>query len=168
MRYLAFIGFILLLAAVESTVPQVLHLELARPLLLVPLVLYFALKLNTIEGALLTAAAGFAVDATAGYPSGLATFALMAIFVGSRLILVGFGAEGRLFEALFTAGLAGAYHGVTWAVSRLLGPEMTSAGEGPWASTVVWTALATALATPLVMAGARRIDRIDARSAESL
>lgn len=168
MRHLAFIGTILVLAALQSALGQAVHLDLARPLLSVSIVFYFALHLNTIEGALLTAAAGLAADAAGGYVTGLATFTLVFLFVATRVVLAGLRGEGTVFDMFFSAGLAGAYHAVTLLLARLFGPTQAPLDEIPWVRAAAWSALATAICTPFVLAAARRVDRIGARSNEVL
>jgi rod shape-determining protein MreD len=167
-RHLAFIGIILALAALQSALGQVAHVDVARPLLTVPLVLYFALHLNTVEGALLAAAAGLASDASGGFVTGLATFTLVFLFVATRIVLAGLRGEGIFFDMLFAAALAGAYHVATLALTRLFGPSQAPLSDLPWVRTAAWSALATALATPFVVALARRADRIGARQGEML
>jgi rod shape-determining protein MreD len=167
-RIAGYIVLILLCAVVEATAPRVFWLDAARPLLIVALVLHFALRLNTIEGALLALGAGFVEDATAGYPTGLASFTCVAIFVGARLALAGLRADGRLFEAMLAFVLAAAYHVVTTALGRLFGPPVAPLADLPWMGPVLWSALATSLATPLVLWAAGRVERLEKRPAGML
>lgn len=168
MRHLAFILLILGLAAAQTAFAQVLHLDVARPLFAVPLVLYFALRLNTIEGALLAAATGFATDIASGFVTGLATFTLVLLFVGTRIVLAGLRGEGLVFDMLFAGVLTGAYHVTTLLLGRMFGPPMPPFEARPWVAAALWGALATALATPVVVGLARRIDRIGSRSNEMM
>lgn len=165
MRLLLFTLLILVLGAVESTLPVVFHLEQARPILLVPLVLYFALTLQTVEGAVLSLIAGFVQDATGGWPTGLCSFTLVALFVMTRMVLVGLRAESRLFETTFAFLLAVGHHLITLLLTRAFGPESTPLVETPWLSVMLWSAAATALASPAVLALARRMgSRLEASS----
>lgn len=168
MKHLAFLAFILLLAALDATLPRVVGLGPLQPLLLVPLVLAFALHLHTIEGAALSFAAGFALDAAGGWPTGLASFACVALFVGARLALSGLRADGRLFEASFAFGMAVAYHLLTLGLNRWLGPPGPPLEELPWVGTMLWSSLATALVSPLLLAAARRLERLGPRPAGML
>lgn len=150
-----FIVLILLLGAMESTLPQIFHLDYARPLLMVPLVLYFALTLHTLEGAGLSLAAGFVQDAVGGWPSGLCAFSLVSLFVLSRMVLVGIRAESRLFETVFVFLLAIGHHLITLGLIRSFGPPAVPLQETPWMAVILWSALATAVASPLVLGSSR-------------
>lgn len=165
MRLLLFTFLIFVFGAVESTLPVIFHLDHARPLLLVPLVLYFALTFQTVEGAVLALIAGFVQDATGGWPTGLCSFTLVALFVMTRMVLVGLRAESRLFETTFVFLLAVGHHLVTLLLTRTFGPPSTPLVETPWMSAMLWSAAATALVSPLVLAAARRIgSRLEAPS----
>lgn len=163
MKHLAFVALMLVLAALEGALPRVLPIGAFQPLLLVPLVLAFALRLQTGEGAALSAVAGFVLDATGGWPTGLATFSCVALFIGSRLALGALRADGTLFEAAFTFALAAAWHALSLGVVRWVGPAGAPMSELPFGRTLLASCLATALVSPLVLAAARRIDRIGAR-----
>lgn len=166
MRHLWFVLLALVLAVVESTLPRVLHLEAVRPVLVVPLVLFFALRLNTIEGGLLSLAAGAAHEAAAGTPAGRGAFALIALFVVSRLVLAGLRAEGRAFESFFAGALTLGFHAVTFGLSRIFEKPVVPVADVPWLSVSLLSAGATMCAAPFVLSLARRIERSFARAAE--
>jgi rod shape-determining protein MreD len=165
LKHLSFVALILFLAAAQATLPRLVALGALQPLLLVPVVLAFALRLQTVEGAALAFAAGFALDATGGWPTGLASFACVALFVGSRIALAGLRADGRLFEAAFAFAMTAAYHLVTLGLTRLFGPPMPPLEELPWLETLLWSSLATAVVSPPLLAVARRIERFGPRPA---
>lgn len=168
MRYAGFILFVLLLGAVEAALPQALRLDYVRPQLLVVLVFFFALRLNTIEGALLSLFCGFVQDAAGGYATGLAAFAQVSLFVGARLTLAALRAEGRAFETVFVFLLAAAFHLVTGATSRLFGPVQAPLASTPWLSVLLGSALASAAVSPLILPAVAHIERLGARRAEML
>jgi cell shape-determining protein MreD len=164
-RTLAYIALLFAAAVVESTLPRMAGLTLMRPLLVVALVLHFALRLNTIEGAVLSFVGGFLMDATAGYPTGFGTFAAVATFVGVRVGLTGLRADGALFESGFAFVLVLLWHTLTIVVQRQLGPEQAPLADVPWLAMSGWSALATAMAMPLVTRVARRVDKLEKRPA---
>lgn len=168
MRVTGYIVLVLLAAVLEATLPRLLGLDTARPLLVVALVLHFALRLNTIEGALFALFAGFVEDATAGFPTGLASFSCVALFVGARLALAGLRAEGRAFEAFIAFAFAFSWHVVTTGLERVLGPSLAPLADTPWMRTALWSSLATAVATPVMMRAAQRVEALEKRPAGSV
>ncbi len=164
MRYLAYLLMALFLAAVESSLPLVLRLDDGRPMLVLLLVIHVALRLNTVEGALLSISAGFIQDVTSGFPSGLSAFACVALFVAMRMALSGLRADGRLFEALLAFSGVFFWHTVTTAAKMMVAPSTSSFLAAPWLVPVFWSALATALVSPLVMKLVRQVERIAGRS----
>lgn len=165
MRTLAYIGLLFLAAVLESSLPRVLGLSLMRPMLVIVLVLHFALRLNTTEGALLALVGGFLQDAASGLPTGLAAFAAVALFVAVRVGFSGLRADGVVFESVFAFLLVLAWHALTIVIERQLGPDMAPIEDVPWLRIAAWSALATALVTPLVMKAARRVELLEKRPA---
>jgi cell shape-determining protein MreD len=161
-RYLAYVAFIFVLAPIEATLPRLPGLHDVRALLLVPLVLFFSLRLNTIEGVLLTALAGVVEEATIGYPPGLATFTLVALFVGGRLALATIRADGPIFEAFFAFILAGFHHAIIFGLRRAF--EAPHALGRDAMRLHLWSCVATAIATPFITRVARRIEKLEAKS----
>ena len=162
-RYLAYVAFILVLAPLEATLPRLPLLHDVRPLLLVSLVLFFSLRLNTVEGLLLSALAGAVGEATIGFPPGLVSFTLVALFVAARVALAAVRADGPVFEAILAFIMGAGFHAIIFGLRR--------AFEGPtqlgneWLSLHLWACVATALATPFVTSVARRIERLQVKSA---
>lgn len=165
MKYAGFVLVILGCAAVEAVLPWLFGLDLARPLLWVPLVVFFALQLDTLAGASLSLLAGFVADAHAGTPTGLAAFAGVFLFVLARLLLAALRADGRVFEVLLSGAFVVVYHLLTRALVQVFGPPSVSFGDMAWGPLLALSAGATAALTPPVMWLARRIDRLEARGA---
>ena len=69
------------LGVIESVVPFLFHLTAARPDLLLIVVLYLALHDDVVEGAALSAAAGYLSDLTSATPAFLYTFLAVLTFV---------------------------------------------------------------------------------------
>ncbi len=168
MKLAGYIVLVFLAAALESALPRLLFLDVARPLCVVVLVVHFARTLGTGEGAALSLFAGFVEDATAGFGTGLAAFACVVVFVVARVMFGGLKADGWLVETLF-AGLAGLlWLATVTLVERLLGPPLSPFAAGTWLSMALWSSLATALASPLLLGAARRVERLEKRSAGAL
>ncbi len=166
-RVIAYLALILLLVPLEETIPALgwplIGGAPVRPLLHVPLVLYFALRLHTIEGAPLAFATGCVVDFMAPYPFGLAAFTDVGLFVGAKVILAGIRTEGLVFESMAAAILAALFHGTTWGLRRVFGGAAAAVAGTPWMKEHVVACVATALCTPLVFRVARRIERLEAK-----
>lgn len=162
-RYLAFIAIVLVAAAVEATLPRVLFLEWMRPLLLIPLVFFFSLRLNTFEGALLSLLAGAAQDATGGFPPGRSAFTLLFLFVVARLVLASVRVEGRAFSVAFCGGLTLGFHLVTLALSAMFEGVRTSALQQPWLMAAGWSAVATMVCAVPLLSLARRANGLGVR-----
>lgn len=162
-RYLAFIAIVFMAAAVEATLPRVLLLEWARPLLLIPLVFFFSLRLNTLEGALLSLLAGAAQDATGGFPPGRSAFTLMLLFVVARLVLASVRIEGRVFSVSFCGGLALGFHLVTWLLAATFEATQTPVMQQPWLAAAGWSAVATMVCAVPLLSLAHRANGVGVR-----
>jgi len=160
LRAAALLALIVLLGAVEAALPRVLGAGTARPLLAAAVVFFLSLRWSTIEGAELSLAAGFVHDVAGGGGPGPGAFIGVAAFVGARLALAGLHAEGRIFEAAFTFAVALLWNVLAAAASSLFGPARTPLADSPWLSAALWSAAATAAASPLVMAAARRVEAL--------
>lgn len=163
-RYLGYLLLLLLLVPLEATLPRLPWLHSFRPLLHVPLLIFFALRLNTIEGAILSFITGTLVDFTTPYPAGLAAFTDVSLFVLARVVIGAIRTESIVFEASVAALLTALFHAMTWGLRSVFGATMTSLSGTSWFSGHLVACLATAMLTPLVFTVARRIERLDARS----
>jgi rod shape-determining protein MreD len=167
-RYLGYLILVLVLVPLEATLPRLPWLHAVRPLLHIPLILFFALRLNTIEGALLSFLTGTLVDFTVPYPAGLAALSDVILFVLARVFLTAFRSEGVFFEALLAAVLTALFHLMTWGLRRFFGPTMASLAGTPWMRAHLVACVMTALLTPFIFRAARRIEQWDARPPGSL
>jgi hypothetical protein len=100
-------------------------------------------------------------EATIGYPPGLATFTLVALFVSGRVALAAIRGEGPLFEAFFAFILAGLFHVIMFGLRRTF--EASNGLGSGWWRTHLWSCVATAVATPLVTMVAKRIEKLQAK-----
>lgn len=162
-RYVAFVLVVLVLATFEATLPRLLLLELARPILLVPLVFFFSLKLNTLEGALLSLLAGSCQEAVAGLPAGRSALTFVALFIGARIVLSGVRMEGKVFSMVFSGALALGYHLATLGLAYIFEVGHTAVLDRPWMSAALWSTFATVVCTLPVVALARRVNALGAQ-----
>jgi rod shape-determining protein MreD len=142
------------LAVLESVIPHLLHLRAARPDLLLIVVLYLALRDDVIQGAALSAAAGYLSDLTSATPAFLYTFLAVLTFVVVRTAGAALRTEGGIQSAAVAFG-ASLGHSL---VATLVFGSFTGAGFHLELSPLLWSAFGTALAAPLVFAVLRRVD----------
>lgn len=144
----------LALAVLESVVPFVFHLRAARPDLLLIVVLYLALHDDVMQGATLSAAAGYVADLTSATPAFLYTFLAVLTFVVLRTAGAALKTEGGLQSAAVAFG-ASLVHSL---IATLVFGFFTGAGFHLEPSQLLWSALGTACAAPLVFFLLRRLD----------
>ena len=144
----------LLFSVLESVFPFLLHLRAARADLLLSVVLYLALHDDVIEGAALSAAAGYLADLTSATPACLYTFLAVLTFVVVRTTGSALKTEGGLQSAAiaFAASL------VHSAVAAVLLGFVVGGSFSFQVSPLLWSALGTAVAAPFVFSVLRRID----------
>src|SRR5437016_5431869 len=92
------------LTILESVIPHLLHLRAARPDLLLIVVLYLALRDDVIQGAALSAAAGYLSDLTSATPAFLYTFLAVLTFVVVRTAGAALRTEGGIQSAAVAFG----------------------------------------------------------------
>jgi rod shape-determining protein MreD len=144
----------LALAVLESVVPFIFHLRAARPDLLLSAVLYLALHDDVVEGAALSAVAGYLSDLTSATPAFLYTFLAVLTFVVIRTAGSALRTEGGVQSAAVAFG-ASLVHSL---VATLLFGFFAGAGFHLEFAPLLWSAFGTALAAPLVFAVLRRLD----------
>lgn len=142
------------LAIVESVVPFLFHLRAARADLLLVVVLYLALHDDVIEGAALSAVAGYLSDLTSATPAFLYTFLAVLTFVVLRLGGSALKTEGGAQSAAVAFG-ASLVHSL---IAALVFGFFTGAGFHFGLAPLLWSALGTAVAAPVVFSILRRLD----------
>ena len=143
-----------LLGIIESVMPFLLHLRAARPDLLLIVVLYLALHDDVVEGAALSAVAGYLSDLTSATPAFLYTFLAVLTFVVLRLGGSALKTEGGIQSAAVAFG-ASLVHSL---IATLVFGFFTGAGFHLEIGPLLWSALGTAIAAPIVFAILRRLD----------
>ena len=142
------------LSVIESVVPFVLHLRSVRADLLLIVVLYLALHDDVMEGAALSAVAGYLSDLTSATPAFLYTFLAVLTFVVLRLGGAALKTEGGLQSAAVAFGASLVHSLIATAVFGFF----TGAGFHLGISTLLWSAAGTASAAPFVFFVLRRLD----------
>ena len=147
------------LAVAESVVPFLVHLRAARVDFLIVVVLYLAVHDDVMEGAALSAVAGYLADLTSATPAFLYTFLAVFTFVVLRTLGSGLRTESAAQTALVAFGTA-VVHSVL--ASVMLG-LFTGTGIHVQAGPLLWSAGSTALLAPFVIAFLRRLDALFVR-----
>ena len=154
LRIVLVIGVCVILAVLESVIPFLFHLRAARPDLLLSVVLYLALHDDIMEGAALSAAAGYLSDLTSATPAFLYTFLAVLTFVVVRMAGSALRTEGGIQSAVVAFG-ASVIHSL---VASLLFGFVVAVGFHVELPSLLWSAFGTALAAPFVFAILRRLD----------
>ena len=145
-----------LLSILESVAPFLFHLRSARADLLLSVVLYLALHDDVIEGALLSAIAGWLSDLTSATPHFLYTLLAVLTFVVVRTAGSALRTDGGAQSAAVAFG-ASLVHSV---LATLLFGFFTGAGFHLGIPQLLWSALGTALAAPFVFFVLKKLDSI--------
>lgn len=154
LRVLLVVLVCMALAVVESVVPFLLHLRSARPDLLLVAVLYLALHDDIVQGASLSAVAGYFADLTSATPAFLYTFLAVFTFVVLRMGGSALKTEGGVQSAAVAFG-ASLLHSL---VATAAFGFFTGAGFHLELAPLLWSALGTACAAPVVFYFLRRLD----------
>jgi cell shape-determining protein MreD len=112
------------------------------------------LRDDIMQGAALSAAAGYLSDLTSATPAFLYTFLAVLTFVVVRTAGAALRTEGGIQSAAVAFG-ASLGHSI---LATLIFGSFTGAGFHLEISTMIWSAFGTALAAPLVFAVLRRVD----------
>ena len=142
------------LAVLESVIPFLLHLRAARADLLLSVVLYLALHDDIVQGAALSAAAGYLSDLTSATPAFLYTFLAVLTFVVVRMAGSALKTEGGVQSAAIAFG-ASVIHSI---VASMLFGFVLGVGFHLELAPLLWSAFGTALAAPFVFAILGKLD----------
>lgn len=124
-----------------------------------PCLVYVALHGGNVDGSVSAAGIGFVLDAVSGTPRGLLTFLGVGLFLLARAAGAAVDVRGRIgFAALSFLGSLVLSVGATLLLRYTAGPEL---GPGPGlVPRMLLEALLTALVSPLVLEGMRRLDKL--------
>jgi cell shape-determining protein MreD len=154
---LAQVLFALLLAGIQAALLRWLGGGAFSASILAACVVYVALNGGNVDGAVASAGVGYVLDIVSGSPKGLMTFLAVLLFVGVRAVG---GAVDVRSRAAFAAlsGVAA----FAMSLGALILTRYTVAPEAqPGAALLprmLLEAVVTAAASPLVLAGMRRMD----------
>lgn len=157
MKPLAHVLFALLLAALQAAILRWMGGGVVPATFLAACIVYLGLFGGNVDGSVAAAGVGYVLDLVTGSPKGLFTFLAVTAFVVFRAAGAAVDVRGRsgfaALSALCSLGLS---------VGALVLLRYTSPAESAPGATLVprmlLDAVVTAAASPLVLAGMRRID----------
>jgi rod shape-determining protein MreD len=140
----------------ESVLPFLLHLRVARADLLLSVVLYLALHDDIVQGAALSLCAGYLSDLTSATPACLYTLLAVLTFVVVRIGGSAFKTDG----GIQSAGVAFVASFIHSTLAAVLFYFVAPGSEGLLLqfAPLFWSALGTAIAAPAVFYVLRRVD----------
>lgn len=162
-------GFLLLV--IQSALAALLPTYSVAPNLLLPIAIFLGVsaEVQVIRGALISFILGYLLDSFCGSPMGLQTFVLTASFMVARGAGMRLFPQAPIFQMLLTFLMATAY-GVTVLALRAIfeQPSLALVGEAAadQFAPVLRSAGATALISPLIFVGTRRLEAVGARKRE--
>ncbi len=170
MRNAAFIllGFSMLV--VQAAVGAMMPMGPWAPNLVLPLVLYLGVShdVHIVRGASLAFILGYLLDSFCGSPMGLSTFVMVATFMVARGAGLNLFMRGPLFQIVLTFAFGVLAGGAVLALRAIFEPPAPFP-IGSVSDTVLSLtegAAATALLSPLVFMGVRRLDALVSRRRE--
>lgn len=159
---IALVVFGFLLLVVQSALATATPVLAYAPNLLLPITIYLGVSadVSLVRGSLICFVLGYAYDAFCGSPMGLQTFVTVASFMAARGAGLRLFPQGPVFQILLTAVMAILSGGTILALRAIFerpGPFATRDAAQNLAVMLRY-ALSTALLSPLVFWGARRIE----------
>jgi rod shape-determining protein MreD len=156
-------GFGLLVA--QSALATLIPMHGFVPNLMLPIAVYLGVsaEVHLVRGALVSFLLGYLLDSFCGNPMGLQTFVLTASFVAARGAGLRLFPQGLVFQMFFSFLIAFAFGATVLALRAIFEqPSGTMLGESVRESgvTLLRSAAATALFSPLVFAGTRRLESV--------
>jgi rod shape-determining protein MreD len=162
MSSILLVAFGLILLVFETAFATLVPMHSFAPNLVLPIAIYLGVSpdVHIVRGASVCFALGYLLDSFCGNPMGLQTFVLTASFIVARGAGLRLFPQGMAFQILLTFLMAIAFGATVLALRAifeqpqvpLFGTTMGAISEAPLQS-----AAATALLSPLVFAGTRRI-----------
>ena len=160
-------GLLVLEAALGTLIPM----HGFAPNLMLPIAIYLGVspEVQIVRGALICFVLGYLLDSFCGNPIGLQTFVLTASFMVARSAGLRLFPQGLGFQMLLTFLMAIAYGATVLALRAIFEqPQMPMLGEAMSARAYVSfeSPLATALLSPFVFAGTRRLLSLSSKKRE--
>ncbi len=171
MSFVLLVGFGFLLLVLETAVATLVPMFSFAPNLLLPIVIYLGVSADVqiVRGALVSFALGYLLDSFCGNPMGLQTFVLTASFMVARGAGVRLFPQGPVFQILLTFLMAAAFGATVLALRAIFEqPSIPalSAGAGDTLQILLKSSASTALVSPLVFAGTRKVRTLGAGKRE--
>ncbi len=170
MRNAAFVALGFALLVFQAAIGALTPLGAWAPNLILPIVLYLGVTpdVHLVRGASLAFVLGYLLDSFCGSPMGLSTFVMVALLLVARGAGLNLFMRGLFFQILLTFGFAVLAGGAVLALRAIFEPP----APFPTGTVVetVYSLLAgagvTALVSPLLFFGVRRMDALVTRRRE--
>lgn len=162
-------GFVLLV--LQSAIGTLVPMHGFAPNLLLPIAMYLGIsaEIPLWRGALVSFVLGYLLDAFCGSPMGLQTFALTAAFMLERGVGVRLFPTGPVFQILLTFLMAIVFGAAVLALHAIFAQPSAADFSEPMSSTafmLLRSAVATALVSPLIFLGTRKLAAVGIRKRE--
>jgi rod shape-determining protein MreD len=162
------LGFTLL--TLQGTAGAMVALDEWTPNLVLPIVLYLGVThdVHVVRGAALSFALGYLLDSFCGSPMGLFTFVMVATFLVARGAGLNLFMRGPFFQIALTFAFGIMTGGAVLALRAIFEPPapFPIASVANTAGPLIAGAVVTAVLSPLVFFGVRRLDALVTRRRE--
>ena len=171
MTSLLLVAFGFLLLVLETALSTLLPMHGFAPNLMLPIAIYLGVSAEShiLRGALISFMLGYLLDSFCGSPMGLQTFVLTASFMVARGTGLRLFPRGPAFQVLLTFLMAIGFGATVLSLRAIFEqPSVLGLNESARETviTLVQSAIATAVTSPLIFAGTRRIISIGALKRE--
>lgn len=176
MTSLALVLFGFSLLVMQSALATLIPMHGFAPNLMLPIAIYLGVsaEVHIVRGAAISFVLGYLLDSFCGNPMGLQTFVLTASFMVARGAGLRLFPQGPVFQFLLTFLMAVAFGATVLALRAIFEqPSVPVMGDGGGSllgvaaaaalengATLLRSAAATALVSPLVFAGTRRAESL--------
>lgn len=163
-------GFFLLVA--QTAVAMLLPMHGYAPNLLLPIAIFLGVSPDVpmVRGTVIGFALGYLLDSFCGSPMGLHTFVMTASFMVARGAGLRLFPQGPAFQILLAFLMTFAFGATVLALRAIFERPSLSIGESTpreTALSLLRPAIATAIVSPMVFAGARRIEAMGYKRREA-
>lgn len=155
----------------QASLGTLIPMHAFAPNLMLPIAIFLGVspEVQIVRGAAISFVLGYLLDAFCGSPMGLQTFVLTASFMVARGAGIRLFPQGTVFQMLFTFLMALAFGATVLALRAIFEqPHLPMLGEAMAERSLFpfGAALATALVSPLVFAGTRRLLALSSKKRE--
>jgi rod shape-determining protein MreD len=155
----------------QASIGTLIPMHSFAPNLMLPIAIFLGVspEVQIVRGAAISFVLGYLLDSFCGSPMGLQTFVLTASFMVARGAGLRLFPQGTLFQMLLTFLMTLAFGATALALRAIFEqPQLSMLGEamGDRSLFPFGAALATALISPLVFAGTRRLLALSSKKRE--